>query len=77
MVSLISRYNRFIIVSPKFPEGTVAGVYKRAMAKNEYYDAARFGTQKLNWTLREFDVNILLMNDKILEILISFCKWIG
>ena len=31
------------IVSPKFPEGTVAGLYKRAVAENQYQDAVRFG----------------------------------
>ena len=40
---------------PKFPEGTVAGLYKAAVAQNQYYDAVRFGAQKFNWTLREFD----------------------
>ena len=45
------------LVSPKFPEGTVAGMYKRAVVENEYYDAVRFGAQKLNWTLKEFDVS--------------------
>lgn len=29
-------------VNPKFPEGTVAGVYKRAVAKNELIDGVRF-----------------------------------
>lgn len=53
-VYLLTTY--LFLVSPKFPEGTVAGVYKRAVAENEYYDAVRFGTQKLNWTLKEFDV---------------------
>ena len=44
------------IVSPKFPEGTIAGLYKRAVAENQYQDAVRFGAQKINWTLKEFDV---------------------
>ena len=48
------------LVSPKFPEGTVAGAYKRAVAENEHYDAVRFGAQKINWTLREFDVKLFL-----------------
>jgi len=45
------------LVSPKFPESTVAGLYKRAVAENHYQDAVRFGSQKINWTLREFDVS--------------------
>ena len=45
-----------LIVSPKFPEGTIAGLYKRAVAENQYQDAVRFGQQKINWTLKEFDV---------------------
>lgn len=44
-----------LIVSPKFPEGTIAGLYKRAVAENQYQDAVRFGQQKINWTLKEFD----------------------
>ena len=46
------------LVSPKFPEGTIAGLYKRAVAENQYQDAVRFGQQKINWTLKEFDVII-------------------
>jgi acyl-CoA synthetase (AMP-forming)/AMP-acid ligase II len=42
-------------VHPKFPEGTVAGLYKAAVSQNHHYDAVRFGAQKFNWTLREFD----------------------
>jgi hypothetical protein len=45
------------IVSHKFPEGTVAGIYKRAVAKNDLIDAVRFDAQKFNWTVKEFDVN--------------------
>lgn len=45
-----------ISVSAKFPEGTVAGLYKRAVADNQYHDAVRFGAQRINWTLKEFDV---------------------
>jgi hypothetical protein len=48
--------NTILIVSPKFPEGTIAGLYKRAVAGNQYQDAVRFGQQKINWTLKEFDV---------------------
>jgi hypothetical protein len=46
-------------VSAKFPEGTVAGLYKRAVAENQYYDAVRFGAQRMNWSMREFDVQKL------------------
>ena len=60
-----------ISVSAKFPEGTVAGIYKRAVAKNEYYDAVRFGAQKLNWNLREFDVCVF---PDIAEVLNFFRK---
>ncbi|CDW74005.1 amp-binding protein [Stylonychia lemnae] len=42
-------------VSHKFPENTVAGLYKLAVANNQYYDAVRFGNQRINWTLREMD----------------------
>ena len=40
----------------KFPEGTVAGLYKKAMASNSETDVVRFDGQKYNWTLKEFDV---------------------
>ena len=45
-----------LVGSPKVPEGTIAGLYKRAVAENQYQDAVRFGQQKINWTLKEFDV---------------------
>lgn len=45
-------------MSHKFPENTVAGLYKRAVAENQYQDAVRFGAQKFNWTLREMDVSV-------------------
>lgn len=48
------------IVSHKFPENTVAGLYKRAVAENHYHDAVRFGAQRINWTLKEFDVSTLI-----------------
>ena len=61
-------------MSPKFPEGTIAGLYKRAVAENQYQDAVRFGAQKINWTLKEFDVNLVPMII-IIEILISLRLW--
>lgn len=39
----------------KFPEGTVAGLYKKAMVNNAETDVVRFDGQKYNWTLKEFD----------------------
>jgi len=49
-------YRKFATqIHPKFPEGTVAGLYKRAVAENQYIDAVRFGAQTFNWTLKEFD----------------------
>ena len=41
----------------KFPEGTVAGFYKKAMVNNAETDVVRFDGQKYNWTLKEFDVS--------------------
>ena len=41
----------------KFPEGTVAGLYKKAMVNNAETDVVRFDGQKYNWTLKEFDVS--------------------
>ena len=46
------------VASLKFPEGTVAGMYKQAVASNSEYDIVRFDDQKLNWTLKEFDVSV-------------------
>jgi hypothetical protein len=40
----------------KFPAGTVAGHFKTAVAANSGIDIIRFNNQKLNWTLKEFDV---------------------
>ena len=57
---LVTRQARFhSIASPslKFPEGTVAGMYKQAVASNGEYDIVRFDSQRLNWTLKEFDVS--------------------
>jgi len=42
-------------VNPKFPEGTVAGMYKAAVAQNYLFDAVRFDRQKFNWNLKDFD----------------------
>lgn len=41
----------------KFPAGTVAGQYKIAVNTNAERDIIRFDNQKLNWTLKEFDVS--------------------
>jgi hypothetical protein len=48
------------LVSHKFPEGTVAGLYKRAVGENALIDAVRFDQQRINWTLKEFDVISIL-----------------
>jgi hypothetical protein len=42
----------------------VAGHFKQAVATNSGYDIVRFDNQRLNWTLKEFDVSQLLkLND--------------
>ena len=41
----------------KFPEGTVAGMYKAAVAAKPEYDCVRFDSQRINWTLKELDVS--------------------
>lgn len=41
LVILLVHYYTYI-VHPKFPEGTVASLYKKAVAKNELVDAVRF-----------------------------------
>jgi hypothetical protein len=43
----------------KFPAGTVAGHYKNAVAHQPEQDAVRFDNQKLNWSLKEFDVSAI------------------
>jgi hypothetical protein len=35
----------------------VAGHFKQAVATNSGYDIVRFDNQRLNWTLKEFDVS--------------------
>lgn len=42
-------------MNPKFPEGTVAGMLKSAVAHNYLFDAVRFDRQKFNWNLKDFD----------------------
>lgn len=44
-----------MIVNPKFPTDTVAGIYKIAVSSNYMFDAVRFDQQKFNWTLKEYD----------------------
>ena len=44
-------------INPKFPEGTVAGAYKAAVAAKPEYDCVRVDSQKINWTLKELDVS--------------------
>ena len=79
----------YTIVSHKFPENTVAGLYKRAVAENQYYDAVRFGAQKFNWTVKEMDVSSYCINmmrlffkelsikNIFIEIFISIRSWIS
>ena len=45
------------IANVKFPEGTVAGMYKAAVARKPDYDIVRVDSQKINWTLKELDVS--------------------
>ena len=45
--------------SLRFPQGTVAGDYKAAVAEKGELDAVRFESQRINWTLRELDVSTL------------------
>ena len=74
--TLIQTLQLLFIVSPKFPEGTVAGVYKRAVAENELVDAVRFDAQRFNWNMREFDVcAFTIALTDILEIYLFLCFW--
>lgn len=42
----------------------MAGHFKQAVATNSGYDIVRFDNQRLNWTLKEFDVSKLFqLND--------------
>ncbi len=45
------------LANVKFPEGTVAGMYKAAVAAKPDYDIVRVDSQKINWTLKELDVS--------------------
>ena len=49
----------------KFPAGTVAGTYKQAVAKRGDHDCVRFDSQNENWTIREFDVSLQMMQSRI------------
>ena len=46
-----------IVANVKFPEGTVAGLYKSAVATQPNYDILRVDSQRINWTLKELDVS--------------------
>ena len=52
----------YVTANPKFPEGTVAGLYKAAVIARPDYDALRVDEQKINWTLKEFDVSAEPLN---------------
>ena len=45
----------FLIVNPKFPSDTVAGMFKAAVSANYMFDSARFDHQRFNWNLKDFD----------------------
>ena len=45
------------LANPKFPEGTVAGLYKAAVATKPEYDCVRVDSQSINWSLKELDVS--------------------
>jgi len=47
----------FFLAHPKFPEGTVAGLLKQAVAARADQDLVRFDNQNINWSLVEFDVS--------------------
>ena len=58
----------WLAANMKFPEGTVAGLYKKAAVANSEKDIVRFDGQKYNWTLKEFDVSKAIVADhKALE----------
>lgn len=44
----------------------MAGHFKQAVATNSGYDIVRFDNQRLNWTLKEFDVSKLC---KLIDVL--------
>ena len=57
MLARIFQRRAFTTASVKFPEGTVAGHYKAAVAQKGQLDAVRFDNQNINWTLKELDVS--------------------
>ena len=52
--------SRHFLVNPKFPEGTVAGLYKAAVAVKPEYDCVRVDSQRINWSLKELDVSVAI-----------------
>lgn len=50
------KFVRFFSWSEKFHENTVPGVVKAARERNEWKDCARFDSQGLNFSIKEFDV---------------------
>jgi hypothetical protein len=55
MVSLKLLLNELKIAAVKFPEGTVAGCLKAAVARQSMMDVIRFNNQNINWTVKELD----------------------
>jgi hypothetical protein len=45
----------FRTAAVKFPEGTVAGCLKAAVARQSMMDVIRFNNQNINWTVKELD----------------------
>lgn len=43
------------VANPKFPDGTVGGLYKAAVAAKPEYDCMRVDSQRINWSLKELD----------------------
>lgn len=47
---------RFFCSTSRYPEDTIPGIIKEARNRNEWLDCVRFDAQKLNLTIKEFDV---------------------
>ena len=61
MLARVFQRRAFSTASLRFPEGTVAGHYKAAVAQNPEIDVVRFDSQRINWTLKELDVSRVIL----------------
>lgn len=51
-----AKFARYFCSEHRYPESTIPNILKEARSNNEWLDCVRFDAQKLNLTVKEFDV---------------------